>query len=76
MSDDVVACLAFAAVINITFMLRKLQGDHQAAASKGPVAFQVALDIYFTKDTLISRDRNEHFANAHLRCQIKDITFT
>ena len=66
MSDDVVACLAFAAVINITFMLRKWQGD-QAAASEGPVAFQVALDIYFTKDTLISRDRNEHFANAHLR---------
>ena len=75
MSDDVVACLAFAAVINITFMLRKWQGD-QATASEGPVAFQVALDIYFTKDSFISRERNEHLANAHIRCQIKEITFT
>ena len=65
MSDDVVACLAFAAVINITFMLRKWQGD-QAGASEGPVAFQVALDIYFTKDSFISRDRNEHFKSLRM----------
>ena len=37
-----------------------------AAASEGPVAFQVALDIYSTKDSLISQDRNEHFEGVQM----------